>query len=148
MNFFGILLAFSIITALFSSYCATKNADNTKGLQTKGRDRSQRPRLHFVDQEQFADLLESELHHVLFRLQSSQLVTGHGEASPQRVGITLGELEKCIPWVPGDSRVFICSPDGFGPSLLKQLEALHTQRDIFLVDNLPNDLGSIRMVVS
>jgi hypothetical protein len=101
-----------------------------------------------VDRKQFAGLYESEPHHVLFRLQDSKAVKESGEASPQLMGITLRELEKCIPWVPGDSRVFICSPEGFSPSLLKQLEALRTQRDLFLIDNLPNDLGSIRMVVS
>ena len=148
MNFLGILLALSIVTALFSSYCATKKTDNTKDLQVKGRKRFRTPRLHFVDAKQFADLYESEPHHVMFRLQDAQPVKEKGETSPQRIGITLRELEKCIPWVPGDSRVFICSPEGFSPYLLKQLETIRTQRDLFLIDNLPNDLGSIRMVVS
>ena len=148
MNFLGILLALSIMTAVFSSYCAAKKTDNTIDLQVKGRKRFRTPRLHFVDSKQFADLYEAEPHHVLFRLQESQAVKENGEARPQRVGITLRELEKCIPWVPGDSRVFICSPDGFSPSLLKQLETIRTQRDLFRIDNPPNDLGSIRMVVS
>jgi len=148
MNFFGILLALSIVTALFGSYCATRNADNTKDLKMDGRDRSKTPHLHFVDRKQFADLYESGSHHVLFQLQGSQAVKEKGEPSPQRLGITLRELEKCIPWVPGDSKVFISSPDGFGPALLKQLFALHTQRDLFLVEGLPHDLSSIRMVVS
>jgi hypothetical protein len=148
MNFVGILLALSILIALFGSYGATKNTKNTEDFRAKGKDRFQSPRLHFVDRKQFANLYESEPHHVLFRLQDSQTGRQNDETSPQRVGITLQELEKCIPWVPGDSRVFICSPDGFGPSLLKQLKALRTQRDLFLIDNLPNDLGSIRMVVS
>lgn len=148
MNFVGILLAFSIVIALFGSYVATKNTKNTKDFRAKGKDRFQSPRLRFVDRKQFADLYESEAHHVLFQLQDSQTGRENGETLPPRVGITLQELEKCIPWVPGDSRIFICSPDGFSPSLLKQLKVLHTQRDLFLIDNLPNDLNSIRMVVS
>ena len=148
MNFIGILLALSIVIALFGSYGAAKNAKNAKGFGTQGSRRSISPRLHFVERKQFADLYESEPHHLLFRLQGFQGSRKNREGSPQRLGITLGELEKCIPWVPGDSRVFICSPDGFGPGLLKQLEALHTQRDLFLVENLPDDLSSIRMAVS
>jgi hypothetical protein len=148
MNFLGILLAVSIMTALFSSYCATKKTENTKDLQVNGNKHFQRPRLHLVDHKHFADIYEAEPHHVLFRLQDSQTRRESGETSPQRVGITLRELEKCIPWVPGDIKIFICSPDGFGASLLKQLEALRTQRDLFLIHNLPNDLGSIKMVVT
>jgi len=148
MNFLGILLALSIVTALFGSYCATRNVNNTKDSKVGGRDRSKTPHLHFVDRKQFADLYESESHRVLFQLQDSQAVKEKGDRSPQRVGITLRELERCIPWVPGDSKVFICSPDGFGPSLLKQLSALHTDRDLFLVEGLTHDLSSIRMVAS
>jgi hypothetical protein len=148
MNFVGILLAFSIVIALFGSYGAMKNTKNTKDFRAKGKDRFQSSRLRFVDRKQFADLYESEGHHVLFQLQDSQTGRENGDTLPQRVGITLRELEKCIPWVPGDSRIFICSPDGFSPSLLKQLKVLRTQRDLFLIDNLPNDLGAIRMVVS
>src|SRR5882724_276306 len=102
MSFLGILLAISIMTALFSSYCATKRTDNIKDLQVKGGKRFRTPRVHFVDRKQFADLYESEPHHVLFRLQDSQTGSENDETSPQRVGITLRELEKCIPWVPGD----------------------------------------------
>jgi hypothetical protein len=101
-----------------------------------GRDRSKTPHLYFVDGKQFADLRESDSHQVLFRLQDSQAVKEKGDTSPQRVGITLRELEKCIPWVPGDSKIYICSPDGFGPSLLKQVGALHTDRDLFLIEGL------------
>jgi hypothetical protein len=136
MNFLGILLALSIVTALFGSYCATRNATNTKDTKVDGRDRSKTPHLYFVDGKQFADLRESDSHQVLFRLQDSQAVKEKGDTSPQRVGITLRELEKCIPWVPGDSKIYICSPDGFGPSLLKQVGALHTDRDLFLIEGL------------
>jgi hypothetical protein len=137
MNFLELLLALSIMTAIFGFYCATKKIDNTKDLQAKGRKRFRPPRLHFVNPTQFADLYESERHHVLFRFQDPQTVNEDGETSPQRIGITLRELEKCIPWVPGDSGVFICSSERFSPSLLRQLEAIRTQRDLFLIDNLP-----------
>jgi hypothetical protein len=148
MNFLGILLALAIVTTLFGSYCATRSATNTKDTKVDGRDRSKTPYLHFVDGKQFADLYESDSHRVLFRLQDSQAVKEKGDTSPQRVGITLRELEKCIPWVPGDSNIYICGPDGFGPSLLKQVGALHTDRDLFLIEGLPHDLSSIRMVAS
>jgi hypothetical protein len=136
MNFIGILLALSIIIALFGCYGATKNAKSAKEFKTQIRRPFTRPHLHFVERKQFADLYESEPHHLLFRLESFRGSRKNREGTPPRVGISLRELEKCIPWIPGDSRVFICSPDGFGPALLKQLEGLHTQRDLFLVDNL------------
>jgi hypothetical protein len=62
MNFLGILLALSIVTALFGSYCATRDATNTKDIKVDGRDRSKTPHLHFVDRKQFADLYESDSH--------------------------------------------------------------------------------------
>lgn len=148
MNFLGILLVVSIATALFGTYCATRNATNTKDLEVQGPDSSKTPHLHFVDRGHFADLYESESHQVLFQLQDSEAVKGKSDTPSQRVGITLRELEKCIPWVPDNSKVFICSPDGFGPSLLKRLGALHTDRDLFLTEGLPHDLSSTTMVVS
>ena len=148
MNFLGILLALSIVTAIFGSYCATRDADNTEDFKMDGRDRSKTPHLHFMDRKQFADLYESKSHQVLFRLQDSQAVKEKSKTSPQRAGITLRELEKCIAWVPGDSKVFISSPDGFGPSLLKQLGALNTERDLFLIEDLPQDRSPTSMVVS
>jgi hypothetical protein len=60
MNFVGILLALSIVIALFGSYGAMKNTKNTKDFRAKGKDRFQSPRLRFVDRKQFADLYESE----------------------------------------------------------------------------------------
>jgi len=146
MNFLGILVAVSIVTAIFGSYCATRNANDTKGFEMDARDRSKAPRLHFVERRQFADLYESN--QVLFRLQDSQAIKEKGETSPQRLGITLQELDKCIPWIPADSKIFICGPDGFGPSLLKQLGALNTERDLFLIEDLPHDLSPTSMVVS
>ena len=146
INFMGILLALAILTALCGSYCATKSASNAKDSRAEGRDRSVSPYLHFVERKQLAELYKSEPNHVMFRLQGPQLAKERGEQSPQHLGITLQELEKCIPWVPGNSTVFICSPDGFSPSLLNQLRGLHTQRELFLVESLPNDLRSIRMM--
>jgi hypothetical protein len=148
MNFMGILLAVSIVTALFGFYCATKNASNAKNSKAEGRGRSVGPHRHFVDQKHLSELYESEPHYVSFRLQGSQTIEERSERPPQHLGITLQELEMCIPWIPGDCRVFISSPDGFRPSLLKQLKALHTKRDLFLIESLPQDLSSIRMVVS
>jgi hypothetical protein len=92
MNFVGILLAFSIVIALFGSYGATKNTKNTKDFRAKGKHRFQSPRLRFVDRKQFADLYESEAHHVLFQLQDSQ--TGGETARRCRHGWVL----RCGNW--------------------------------------------------
>jgi len=147
MNFLGILLALSIVTAIFGSYCATRNTNNTRGFKIDGTDRPKTPHLHFVNRKQFADLYKSQSHQVLFQLQDSQATKEKGKISPQRLGITLQELEKCIPWIPGDSKVFICGPNGFAPSMLKQLGALNTDRDLFLIEDLPHDLSPSSMVV-
>lgn len=145
MSFMGILLALAIVTALCGSYRAT-SATNAKDSKLTTKDRSESPHLHFVDRKQLAQLYKSEPNHVTFRLQEPQAVKERDEQSPQHLGITFQDLEKCIPWIPGNSTVVICNPDGFSPSVLKQLRGLHTRRELFLLESLPNDLGSTRVM--
>jgi hypothetical protein len=68
MNFFGVLITFSIFTAVFSCYCATRNTNELQNSKSKLRGQPEHPHLHFVDQKQLAELDESRLHPVLFRL--------------------------------------------------------------------------------
>jgi hypothetical protein len=101
------------------------------------------PRLHFVTRREFASLAKSTHDQVLFQLESSQLIQKHAKSSLQGVGITVEELEKCIAWIPGDSSIFVSSPDGFSPSLLRKLKRLRTRRELFLIRELSDNLGAI-----
>ena len=140
----GMLLALALVTALYGCYCASRNRRNGRSLRTDGMGRSMGPNLHFVDRRQLAEMYELESHHVLFQIQGSQKEAA--ELLPGHLGITRNELEKCIPWIPGASRVFLSSPGGFDPSVLKRLRALHSRRDIYLIERQSNDLALTGMM--
>ncbi len=142
MNFTEILIGISVCTAIFGSYCATRRAVFPNWISGS----SESPRLHFVTRREFASLAKSTHDQVLFQLQSSQLIQKHAKSSLRGVGITVEELEKCIAWIPGDSSIFVSSPDGFSPSLLRKLKRLRTRRELFLIRELPENSGSIEKV--
>jgi len=133
MNFFGVLIAFSIFTAVFSCYCATRNTDDSQNSKATWRKLSEHPHLHFVDQKHLAELNESRLHPVLFRLYGSGGDLRRHDASPKYIGMTLEDFEKCLPWIPYGNRILISSPGGFSPLLVKRLKHLHSNREFFLV---------------
>jgi hypothetical protein len=142
MNFAEILIGISVCTAIFGTYCATR----VVAFPNWNSGGSESPRLHFVTRREFASLAKSTHDQVLFQLQSSQLKQKHAKSSLQGIGITVEELAKCIAWIPGDSSIFVSSTDGFSPSLLRKLKRLRTRRDLFLIRELPENLGSIEKV--
>jgi len=142
MNFTEILIAISVCTAILGTYCATRRV----AFPNWNSGKSESPRLHFVTRREFASLANSTHDQVLFQLQSSQLIQKHAKSSLQGVGITVEELEKCIAWIPGGSSIFVSSTDGFSPSLLRKLKRLQTGRELFLIRELPENLGSIEKV--
>ena len=139
MNFTEILIGISVCTAIFGTYCATRRVafPNWNGGS------SESPRLHFVTRREFSSLSKSTHDQVHFQLESSQSIRNHSNSSHWTIGISVEELEKCIAWIPGDSSIFVSSPDGFSPSLLRKLKRLRTRRELFLIRELSDNLGSI-----
>ena len=142
MNFTEILMGISVCTAIFGTYCATRRV----AFSNWNRGRSESPRLHFVTRREFSSLSKSTHDQVHFQLQSSQSTRKLSNSSHWTIGISVEELEKCIAWIPGDSSIFVSSPDGFSPSLLRKLKRLRTRRELFLITELPENLGSIEKV--
>jgi len=101
------------------------------------------PNVHIIDDSQLAHIIAAEPHHLLFRLQSSGANGREDGPIHPRLGITLQELEKCLPWIPGETKVVIEIPgetkvviesgEGFDPALLEKLRTFHVKRDLFLV---------------
>jgi hypothetical protein len=143
MNLMGILLALSIATA-FCGHCATWKVNNVRALKVDGTDRSVGPHVHFVDRTQLVELYESKP--ASYSLPNSEFSKGEGKyrtlAATFRHQLT--RVGRCIPWIPGARQAFLCNPDGFGLCLLNKPGALHAQRNIFLIESLPNGLRAIR----
>jgi len=102
---------------------------------------SRRPRLHPVRQQDLAGLYKREPHHVFFRMQTIAGDIGENDPKRDHLGITTVELGKCLPWIPGNSIIVLCCSGGFSPFLRLELSSLHTDRELFLVDN---DAPSLR----
>jgi hypothetical protein len=149
MNFTGILVALSIITAIFGSYCATRNAGNLRSFKTWEENRTDNPHLHFITRRQLSELGNLKSHQVLFQLQGSQQTNDLTENLPKSLGITVEELGKCIPWIPDDNRIILSSIDGFSASLLGELRKLPTKRELFLIKDareLPESFSPTEIV--
>lgn len=142
MNFTEILIAISVCTAIFGTYCATRRV----AFPDWNRGSSESPRLHFVTRREFSSLSTSTHDQVHFQLQSSQSTRNHSNGSHWTIGISVEELQKCIAWIPGDSSIFVSSPDGFSPALLRKLKRLRTKRELFLIREPFDNLGSLEEV--
>ena len=123
----GMLAIVAVCYGLFHAIMAPKKDDQT---QNSGQPRSEHPSLHLLDETQFERLMASESHRVLFHLQPSERPTD------ESMGISVQELEKCLPWVPGETKVVIVSKAGFGPTVLDRLRRFDIKRDLFLVENV------------
>jgi hypothetical protein len=134
MNVIGILVALSIFTAIFGTYRAVTTASSSSGSQPWNRSKPKSPRLHFVTKEVNISSHASEPHHLVFHLQGIGPSTDRTKNSPKTLGLSLSELEKCIPWIPMDSAIFISSGGGFAPTMLKRIKDLETSRDLYLID--------------
>jgi hypothetical protein len=134
MNFAGVLIAFSIFAAVFSCYCAARKVDHRVNLKGKRQIQTEHPHLYFVDPKQVDQLGQSQMHPVLFRIQGPDTDPWPKDTSPKHLGITVEEFEKCLPWIPYGNRILISNTGGFSPRLMKRLKRLHTNRDLFLVN--------------
>ncbi len=134
MNFIGILVALSIFTAVFGTYRAVTTASSSSDSQSWNRSRPRSPRLHFVSKEVNISSHASEPNHIVFHLQGIGPSDDRAKDSPKTLGLSLGELEKCIPWIPMDSAIFISSGEGFAPTMLNRIRSLETTRDLYLID--------------
>ncbi len=94
-----------------------------------------RSRLHPVRSEDLTALYRREPHHVFFRIQA--LASDNGGRDPMRdhLGITPAELAKCLPRIPGNSIIVLCCSGGCSPILRLKLSTLHTDRELFLLDD-------------
>jgi hypothetical protein len=146
MGFIGILAALALLTAIFGTYRATKNAGSTSDSRSWDRSRRNTPRLHFVRQEQTIGPHGGNPHHIVFELQDSQSSGEEVKNSPKMHGISMNELEKCIPWVPLDNTIFIGCSGGFSPSAINHLKNLDTTRDLYLIDPCISQASSKELV--
>jgi hypothetical protein len=133
MSITGILLAVAVIAVLYGFNrlgCGRIGVH----LSHVGDERNLAgPSLRLIEEARAATLLASERHHVLFHLQSSHKDQEERGSNSHPLGISLDELEKCVPWVTGETNIVISSEDGFGASVLARLRSLHTKRELFLV---------------
>jgi hypothetical protein len=128
MSLTGILLTLVIVAMCYGIFRAMRIRRAEVPAQSLGQRVSEHPSLHLLDEAQFEKLLASEPHHVLFHLQPID------RPSDESMGISVQELEKCLPWVPGETKVVIVSKAGFGPLLLDRLSSLPIKRDLFLAE--------------
>jgi hypothetical protein len=138
VNFGAILVAFAICTAVFGCYCATRRVIGTKA---RAETPSRSPKLNLLPGTHFDGGYCPESNHLLFRLERpGSVTTSNGQG--QHIGMSIEELEKCIPWIPQDKKVFICCPDGFEPSLLNRLSRIDTNRDLYLIQSMSSGTSS------
>lgn len=123
MHVIGILIELSIFTAIFGTYRATTSASSSFDSQSWNRSKPRSSRLHFVSKEVNISSRASDPRHLLFHLQGVGPSVERMKDSPKTLGISLGELEKCIPWIPMDSAIFISSGEGFAPTMLNRIRA-------------------------
>jgi hypothetical protein len=89
-----------------------------------------RQRIHWIDAQEFARLIRSDPELVIFRLNDGLQTEIKCDVPPGVVAVTLGELEKTIPWIPLSSRIVIYRAGGIGASLAKDLVTILQGRDV------------------
>ena len=130
MSLTGILLLFAIAAMSYGAFCAIKARKDHDQAGGSGHRTSLHPKLHLLDETQYRALMAEKHGHVLFHLQPTD------RPSSESIGISVQELEKCLPWVPGKTNVVILTKGGFGPTVLDRLREFHTKRDLFLVEKV------------
>jgi hypothetical protein len=145
MDVGSILVTIGLITAIFGCYCATRRVFTPKGVNPWVDLPSRSPKLHLMPGNHLDAGYCEDANHILFRLERANSTSQHRVQAPH-VGISIEELEACIPWIPQDKKVFICCPDGFEAPLLKRLSRIETSRDLYLVQTMSIDVsrGSTR----
>lgn len=107
--------------------------------------------IHLVRQEDLAALYQRQLHHVFLRIQAIANDVGESNPATDHLGITVVEVAKCLPWIPANSIVVLACFGGWSPLLRLKLTNLHSDRELFLLDDAPAFSSShqepIQMVV-
>jgi hypothetical protein len=122
-------------TALLGYYCAAKQNLKSTSAKDLVATSTRSPKFHLTPGNHLDAGYNPELNHLLFRLDRSHKVV-KAELRATDKGISIEELERCIPWIPQDTRVFICCPDRFQASLLKRLSSIETSRDLYLLSTM------------
>jgi hypothetical protein len=158
MNFAEFMIALSICTAIFGCYCATRKRNLAIPAKAFAGSRHDLPNIHMLLPGELDAWRKSEPHHHFFRIQDFRAQdvglrempgdpmqeikireAGIRETGPWKdKGISIGELERCIPWIPRDEKIVVCCPEDTGNSLLQRLKEMHTNRVIYLVDSCPS----------
>jgi len=140
VNFGAILVAFAICTAVFCCYCATRRVITPRSSKGWVETQSRSPKLHLIPGTHLDAGYSSDSDHILFRLEQSGSIAERASQAPV-IGMSIEELERCIPWLPQDKKIFICCPDGFEPSLLKRLSRIDTNRNLYLIQSMSNEFS-------
>ncbi|HEY0308493.1 MAG TPA: hypothetical protein VGB94_10060 [Acidobacteriaceae bacterium] len=144
MSFMGYILVVAGICAFYGLYVAQKNKRNYESSGTiSAADIKRLPvhksRVRRLNSIEFSKLAASDPHSVLFHITAddSQRNTIAGLRSPR--GMTLAELEECLPWIPMDEKILLFPVGGPDTLLIGRLEQLNTNRDLLILDD-PNHL--------
>lgn len=135
MNAIDVLGALSIFTVLFCTYHAARNTGCETDLQRLDRAKSRSPRLHFLSAGHGVGPYLLEPQHVLFHLQVNGATKRASRDAPKALGVSLVELERCLPWIPRGSKIFISSAEGFSPTVIDRIKRINTARDLYLIDS-------------
>jgi protein-tyrosine phosphatase len=135
MNFADVMIVVSICTAIFGCYCATRKRsrhDPSKSPVPQPSEVSKIRRLMPGELEAWCKL---EPHHRLIRVRDAQGDVRQNTAPWKDKGISVEELERCIPWIPRDEKIVVCCAGGSGESTFTRLDRLRVDRDIYLVES-------------
>ena len=135
MNFAEVMIAVSICTAIFGCYCATRKRsqqDSSPASVPRPNESSKIRRLMPGELDAWRKL---EPHHRLFRVRDTQGDLQQSTAPWKDKGISVEELERCIPWIPRDEKIVVCCAGGSGESTLTRLGRMRVDRDIYLVES-------------
>lgn len=101
--------------------------------------RATRQRIRWIGAAEFAHLIVSDPELVIFRLIEDPLLDeGNGEP-PSAVAVTLEQMAKAIPWIPGRSRIVIYRVEGIDTAFAAEVASILRGRDaMFFPGNSPS----------
>jgi hypothetical protein len=145
MNFADVMIVVSICTAIFGCYCATRRR-SLHGPSSTSVPRASVPPPNELSK--IRRLMPGELdawrkmepHHRLFRVRDAQADVRQNTAPWKDKGISVEELERCIPWIPRDEKIVVCCAGGSGESTFTRLGRMRVDRDIYLVESASGTL--------
>jgi hypothetical protein len=144
MNFMGYILAIVGICALYGIYVAQKNKRDYEDSGTiSGDDIRQlvphKSRVRRLNSREFSKLARFDPHSVLFHIAAEDLQRNAKTGLRGPRGMTIAELEECLPWIPMEEKILLFPVGGPDTLLITRLERLNTNREILILDD-PNHL--------